>query len=138
MVSNIPLIVDEVSLKVSSDAIIWWKGCSHSYVGYYTCLIQKGIVLCFTAEEKEEEEAKLKDLLNELCDITHWFWFGVSLGVPQARLLQIKEEYRDIQACIREVLLEWKKQETPKWSKVIQALPKGYRHKANILAKRYG
>ena len=95
-------------------------------------------VLCFTAEEKEEEAAELKDLLNELCDITHWFWFGVNLGVSDTRLLQIRKEYRDIQDCIQEVLLEWKKQEIPKWSKVVQALPKGYQHKANILAKKYG
>jgi len=58
--------------------------------------------------------------------------------VPEARLLQIRKEYRDIQDCIQEVILEWKKQESSKWSKVVQALPKGYKHKANVLAKRYG
>ena len=92
----------------------------------------------FYTEEGSEEEATLKDLLNELCDITHWFWFGVNLGVSKARLLQIKAEYRDIQDCIREVILEWEKQEIPKWFKVVQALPKGYKRKADCLAKRYG
>ena len=94
---------------------------------------------CPCSAELEEEEAELKDLLNELYDITHWFRFGVNLGVSEARLLQIRKEYRDIEDCVQEVILEWRRQEMPKWSKVVQALTKvDCKRKAKMLATRYG
>lgn len=88
---------------------------------------------------EQEEEAKANDLLNELCHLEHWFWFGTNLGVSEARLLQIKAESGDIRICIQNTIVEWGRLEVRKWSKVIQALRKmGYRHKAETLSTKYG
>ena len=81
----------------------------------------------------------MKDLLNELCYLKRWFWFGANLGVPPARLHQIEGECRDTQDCIRKVIVEWGKLEKPKWSKVVQALTKmSYKRDAEILSTKYG
>lgn len=54
-------------------------------------------------------------------------------------LLQIEEENRHIKNCIQDTLLEWRKQEVPKWSKVVQALVMiGHKRKAEELAQKYG
>ena len=94
---------------------------------------------CPFPTEQEEEEAKVNDLLNELCHLEHWFWFGTNLGVSQDRLLQIKAESGDIPIRIQKTIVEWGRLEVRKWSKVIQALSKmGERHKAEMLSTKYG
>lgn len=71
--------------------------------------------------------------------MVHWFWFGVNLEVSEERLAQIGAGNQDIMECIRLVILEWKKKERLKWSKVVQALSEmGYKYKADMLAKKYG
>ena len=81
----------------------------------------------------------MKDLLNELCGITYWFRFGANLNLSKDRLLQIKYDYRDSPTCIQEVIMEWRQQEEPMWSKAVIALhASGYVNKAKELAKKYG
>lgn len=81
----------------------------------------------------------MDDLLNELCYMKNWFWFGVNLGVPPARLLQIEAEGGGIQNYIRKIIEVWGEQEVPKWSKVVQALAKmRNKREAKRLATKYG
>ena len=103
------------------------------------CNVSDQNVLYSCITEWKEEAAEVKDLLNELCYLKHWFWFGANLGVPPARLHQIGAESGNIQDYIQKVIVEWCKLEIPKWSKVVQALTKmGYKCEAEMLATKYG
>lgn len=65
----------------------------------------------------------LRDLLEELKELTDWFNFGAHLGIHQEELLVIGKDYdMDTERCKVETLIVWMKRESPTWSKVIQAL----------------
>ena len=93
----------------------------------------------FTVIMFAEVEAELGELLNELNVVTKWFWFGSNLKVPESTLLRIKADNKDrCQECLREVIIEWGKIETRKWSKVVLALVKtGYKEDAQKLSILY-
>jgi hypothetical protein len=65
----------------------------------------------------------LRDLVEELKDLTDWFNFGIYLGIHQDELMVIGKDYNlDIESCKVETLIVWGKRELPTWSKVIYAL----------------
>ena len=64
----------------------------------------------------------LKDLVGELQDVTDWYYLGLCLGIPLAKLQSIKQDYRHIEERKREVLLVWSDKEKPTWLKVVNAL----------------
>jgi hypothetical protein len=67
--------------------------------------------------------ANLRDLIEELKDLTDWFNFGIYLGIHQEELMVIGKDYSmDTERCKIETLIVWMKRELPTWSKVIQAL----------------
>ena len=66
--------------------------------------------------------ANLKDLVSELQEVTDWFHLGICLGILLAKLQSIKQDYRHIDERRREVLLAWRDNEDPTWSKLVSAL----------------
>ena len=66
--------------------------------------------------------ANLKDLVCELQEVTDWFHLGICLGILLAKLQSIKRDYRHIDERRREVLLAWRDNEKPTWSKLVGAL----------------
>ena len=68
-------------------------------------------------------EVELKDLVNELYEVTNWFYLGVHMDVPDPELFAIRHNYRDIvDKCKMEVLI-WRMNQSPlTWSDVVRAL----------------
>ena len=54
--------------------------------------------------------------------MTDWFHLGICLGILLAKLQSIKRDYRHIDERKREVLLAWRDNEKPTWSKLVGAL----------------
>lgn len=75
----------------------------------------------------------LSDLVNELQEVTDWFYLGMCLRVPLATLMNIRESHGNVEAYRREMLDAWMKEENPTWSKVVTALKE---MKLTALAKR--
>jgi len=75
----------------------------------------------------------LSDLVNELQEVTDWFYLGMCLRVPLATLMNIRESQGNVEAYRREMLDAWMKEENPTWSKVVTALKE---MKLTALAKR--
>ena len=81
----------------------------------------------------------MRDLLSELQELTNWFYFGVCVGVHQATLKEIRQDYEDTEECKREMLAVWRKNEIATWSKVIRALAEvGMPRLALEIASKYG
>ena len=64
----------------------------------------------------------MKDLVNELQEVTDWFQLGLSLRVPESVLRTIQQDLITTNKCRQEMLIEWMKQEVPKWSTIVKAL----------------
>ena len=68
-------------------------------------------------------DASLKDLVNELREVTDWFQLGLCLKVPLSVLRTIQQENKeDTHKCREEMLRAWMKQEIPMWSTIVKAL----------------
>ena len=81
----------------------------------------------------------LKDLVGELQDVTDWYYLGLCLGIPLAKLQSIKQDYRHIEERKREVLLAWSDKEKPTWVKVVNVLMDMRKMSlAQQLAQKYG
>ena len=81
----------------------------------------------------------MRDLLSELQELTNWFYFGVCVGVHQATLKEIRQDYEDTEECKREMLAVWRNKEIATWSKVIRALAEvGMPRLALEIASKYG
>ena len=66
--------------------------------------------------------AELKDLINELEEVTDWFLLGLCLGLFESQLEVIKQDHKTNDERRREVLATWARQEKPTWSTVVCAL----------------
>lgn len=64
----------------------------------------------------------MKDLVNELQEVTDWFQLGLSLRVPVSVLRTIQRDLVTTNKCRQEMLIEWMKREVPKWSTIVKAL----------------
>lgn len=84
--------------------------------------------------------AELKDLINELQEVTDWYLLGLCLGLSESRLQEIKQDHRTNDEWRREVLATWARQEKPTWSKVVSALMEmgGHQVLASQIAEIYG
>ena len=83
--------------------------------------------------------AILKDLVSELQDVIDWYYLGMCLGIPLAKLQSIKQDYRHIEERKREVLLAWSDKEKPTWVKVVNALVDMRKMSlAQQIAQKYG
>ena len=81
----------------------------------------------------------LKDLVGELQDVTDWYYLGLCLGIPLAKLQSIKQDYRHIEERKREVLLAWSDKEKPTWVKVVNVLMDMRKMSlAQQIAQKYG
>ena len=77
--------------------------------------------------------------MNELKRVNDWIPLGLNLGVEISTLEAIERERITIGERRTQMLNEWRKQETPTWSAVLQALVKmGMRHLAIQLAQKKG
>ena len=84
--------------------------------------------------------AELRDLLNELQEVTDWFFLGLCLGLFESQLEVIKQDHKTNDERRREVLATWARQEKPTWSKVVCALMEMGDHQvlASQIAEKYG
>ena len=64
----------------------------------------------------------MKDLVNELQEVTDWFQLGLSLRVPESVLKTIERDLDTTNKRKQEMLIEWMKREVPKWSTMVKAL----------------
>lgn len=81
----------------------------------------------------------MKELLEELKELTDWLLFGKVIGIPQAQLHAIIQDGADNRECKRLVFERWIKLEQPTWNKVISSLFKcGMTTVGWELAKKYG
>ena len=75
-------------------------------------------------------------LVKELKDVTNWYVFGVSLGIPISQLDTIKKEYSDVEEQTIKMFQFWLQYSS--WKMVIQALEQnGYLILAAELSERY-
>ena len=67
---------------------------------------------------------KLRDIQNELGDVTDWYQLGVQLGISTADLNQIRMNYpNNAQQCKTEVLDLWLRNSPEcSWTKLAQAV----------------
>lgn len=81
----------------------------------------------------------LKDVLGELREVTDWFYLGMCLGIPIAKLQAIKQDYKHTDERKREVFLKWMEMEEPTWSKIVRVLREmGKKALANQIAQNHG
>ena len=65
----------------------------------------------------------MKDLVNELQEVTDWFQLGLCLGVPESVLRTIQRDLDTTNKRKQEMLIEWMKRvQVPKWSTMVKAL----------------
>lgn len=65
----------------------------------------------------------MKDLVNELQEVTDWFRLGLSLRVPESVLRTIEQDLDTTNKRKQEMLIEWMKRvQVPKWSTMVKAL----------------
>ena len=78
-------------------------------------------------------------MVSELQDARDWYYLGLCLGVPFAKLQSIKQDYKHIEERKREVLLAWSDKEKPTWLKVVNVLVDMRNISlANRIAQKYG
>ena len=82
----------------------------------------------------------MKDLIQELEEVTEWEYFGTCLELSEHTLETIRRDNRrNTENCKREVLMEWKKIEVPTWRRVVCALLEmGMEVLAKRIARKYG
>ena len=82
----------------------------------------------------------LKLLFEDLKDVWRWYPLGLQLGLPDADLKMIKNDYRRTEDMKFYMLSEWMKiDEQPSWSKLVRALVAiNERHVARNIAVKYG
>ena len=85
-------------------------------------------------------QMKLRDIQNELGDVTDWYQLGVQLGISTADLNQIRMNYpNNAQQCKTEVLDLWLRNAPEcSWTKLAQAVEAmgGYAVLAEELRKK--
>ena len=86
------------------------------------------------------EKVEMKDLIQELEEVTEWEYFGTCLGLPEHTLQTIRRDNRrNTENRKREVLMEWTKIKVPTWRRVIRALLEmGMEVLAEKIARKYG
>lgn len=82
----------------------------------------------------------MKDLIQELEEVTEWEYFGTRLELPEHTLETIRRDNRrNTENCKREVLMEWAKIKVPTWRRVVRALLEmGMEVLAKRIAGKYG
>ena len=65
---------------------------------------------------------KLKDLVNELQEVTDWFALGVYLGLEMSTLESVRADSMGIDEGRRSMLGIWMREQEATWSKVVDAL----------------
>ena len=65
---------------------------------------------------------KLKDLVNELQEVTDWFALGVYLGLEMSTLESVRTDSMGVDECRRNMLGIWMREQEATWSKVVHAL----------------
>ena len=77
--------------------------------------------------------------MKELKDVTNWYVFGVSLGIPLRKLDTIKKEYSDVEEQKIKMFQFWLRNKLDaSWKKVIQVLEQnGYNVLAVTLREKY-
>ena len=82
----------------------------------------------------------MKDLIQELEEVTEWEYLGTCLGLPNHTLKTIRRDNRrNTENRKREVLLEWMKIKIPTWRRVVRALLEmGMEVLAKRIARKYG
>ena len=81
----------------------------------------------------------MKDLIQELEEVTEWDYLGICLKLPEHTLKTIRKDNRKTENRKREVLMEWAKMEVPTWGRVVHALLEmGMEVLAKRIAKKYG
>ena len=67
-------------------------------------------------------EVKLKDLVNELQEVTDWFALGVYLGLEMSTLASVRTDCMGTNECRRSMLGIWMREQEATWSKVVHVL----------------
>ena len=81
----------------------------------------------------------MKDLIQELKEVTEWDYLGTCLGLPEPTLQTIRRDHRNTENRKREVLMEWAKMKVPTWRRVVRALLEmGMEVLAERIARKYG
>lgn len=81
----------------------------------------------------------MKDLIQELEEVTEWDYLGACLGLPEPTLETIRRDHRNAENRKREVLMEWAKMKVPTWRRVLRALLEmGREVLAEKIARKYG
>ena len=81
----------------------------------------------------------MKDLIQELEEVTEWDYLGACLGLPEHTLKTIRRDNRNTENRKREVLMEWVKIKVPTWRRVLCALLEmGMEVLAKRIARKYG
>ena len=83
---------------------------------------------------------EVRDLDNELHKVIDWMSFGLNLGFEVEELQTIEVNYpKDLERCRLEMLTKWRKNMTPTWSAVVQALMViGKERLASEIAQNHG
>ena len=85
------------------------------------------------------DEAEMRDLIQELEEVTEWDYLGVCLGVPGSTLRAIRRDERGAEGRKRAMLIEWAKIKKPTWYRVVRALLEmGREVLAKRIAEKYG
>ena len=81
----------------------------------------------------------MKEILQELEEVTDWYYLGLCLGVEEPRLKAIRKDNKGNENRKRAMLFAWSKLQVPTWRKVVRALLEmGERVLAEKIAKKYG
>ena len=84
------------------------------------------------------EEADMKDILQELKNVTEWHHLGLCLGVDETTLKAIRKDVKVTEYRKRAMLLTWAKLKVPTWRRVVRALLEmGEKVQAERIAKKY-
>ena len=90
--------------------------------------------ICFPATSTQPE---LKEIQNELGEVTEWHQLGVELGLPHAKLKEIENDYPQNQRRKVEVLDWWCRNTEVSWIKLAKAVEEmGYTVLAEKLRRK--
>ena len=77
---------------------------------------------CYYILVEYSGEVKLKDLVNELQEVTDWFALGVYLGLEMSTLASVRTDCMGVDESRRSMLGIWMREQEATWSKVVHAL----------------
>ena len=81
----------------------------------------------------------MKDILQELEEVTEWHYLGLCLGVEESRLKAIRKDNKGNENRKRAMLFAWSKLKIPTWRRIVRALLEmGEKVLAEKIAKKYG